>query len=67
MSRQALRATSSNSRSRALICAPVYSRYDGLATQVPIGPEEGLKHESSLHCDELMSLLKASLTHFVGM
>jgi mRNA interferase MazF len=54
------------SRFSTVICGPVHSRYDGLATQVPVGPEEGLKHESSAHCDELMSLLKSSLTHFVG-
>ncbi|MGQ0592385.1 MAG: type II toxin-antitoxin system PemK/MazF family toxin [Gammaproteobacteria bacterium] len=62
VSRQAL----VESRFSTVVCAPVYSRYDGLATQVPIGPEDGMKHESSVHCDELMSLLKTSLTHFVG-
>lgn len=49
-----------------LIAAPVYSRYDGLSTQVSIGADEGLKHESAIHCDELISLPKSSLTHFVG-
>ncbi len=48
------------------ICAPVYSRHDGLSTQVPIGVAEGLKHESSIHCDELVSLPKAMLTRYVG-
>lgn len=42
------------------------SRYDGLRTQVTVGVEEGLKHESSIHCDELASLPKSLLTHFVG-
>lgn len=54
------------SRFSTVICAPIYTAYDGLATQVPIGPGEGLKHESSIHCDELMSLEKARLTNFVG-
>jgi mRNA interferase MazF len=27
---------------------------------------EGLKHESSIHCDELVSLPKAMLTRYVG-
>jgi mRNA interferase MazF len=31
------------------------------------GPEEGLKHESAVHCDELVSLPKSSLTDSVGM
>ena len=49
-----------------MVCAPVYTRRDGLHTQVDVGVDEGLKHESSIHCDELMSLAKGSLTNFVG-
>ena len=56
-----------DSRFSTVICAPIYSAYDGLSTQVPIGIEEGLKHESSIHCDELVSLPKAALTNYVGM
>ena len=48
------------------ICVPVYSAYDGLSTQVKIGPNEGLKHESSIHCDEIVSLRKSALTNYVG-
>lgn len=44
VSRQALIAT----RFSTVICAPVYSSYDGLSTQVPVGIDEGLKHDSSL-------------------
>jgi mRNA interferase MazF len=33
---------------------------------VPVGIDEGLKHESSIHCDELVSLPKSVLTNFVG-
>jgi mRNA interferase MazF len=50
----------------SVICAPVYSRRDGIHTQVDVGTDKGLKHESSIHCDELMSLSRASLTNFVG-
>ena len=49
-----------------VICAPIYSVYQDLATQVPVGVDEGLKHESSVHCDELMSLPKSALTNYVG-
>ena len=49
-----------------MICAPVYSRHDDLETQVVIGITEGLKFPSSLHCDELLSIPKAFLTHYVG-
>ncbi len=55
-----------DSRFSTLICAPVYSRHDGLSTQVRVGPAEGLKKESSIHCDELISLPKSALTHYVG-
>jgi mRNA interferase MazF len=50
----------------SVVCAPVYTRRDGLHTQVDVGVDEGLKHDSSVHCDELMSLSKGSLTNFVG-
>lgn len=55
-----------DSRFSTVICAPIYSSYDGLSTQVRVGIEEGLKHESSIHCDELVSIPKTSLRHFVG-
>jgi mRNA interferase MazF len=54
------------SRFSSVICAPVYSSRDGLSTQVPVGVSEGLKHESSIHCDELVSLQKTLLSHYVG-
>jgi mRNA interferase MazF len=49
-----------------VVCAPVYTQRNGLATEVDIGIESGLKHDSSIHCDALFSLPKASLTDFVG-
>ena len=55
-----------DSRFSTVMCAPVYTAYEGLATQVPVGPDEGLKHNSSIHCDELVSLPKSALTNFVG-
>ena len=62
VSRQAL----IESRFSSVICAPVYSRRDGLATQVDVGIECGLKHDSSIHCDDLVSLPKRMLTDYVG-
>ncbi len=41
-------------RFSSVICAPIYTAYDGLATQRPVGPDEGLKQESSIHCDKLV-------------
>jgi mRNA interferase MazF len=55
------------SRYSSVICAPVYSSIHGLKSQVQIGISEGLKHESAIHCDELVSLPKTVLTDFVGM
>src|SRR5580704_17080782 len=55
-----------DSRFSTVICAPIYSRHDGLSTQVPLGRDHGLKHESSIHCDELVSVSKTVLTRYVG-
>lgn len=55
-----------DSRFSTVVCAPVYTRRDGLATQVDVGLDEGLKHESSIHCDALLSLSKAVLTDHVA-
>jgi len=55
-----------DSRFSTVTCAPVYSVHEGLSTQVSVGVAEGLKHESGVHCDELVSLPKSALTHFVG-
>lgn len=54
------------SRFSTAICAPVYSVHDGLSTQVLVSPDEGLKHENSIHCDELVSLPKGVLTNYIG-
>ena len=54
------------SRFSSVICAPVYTAYHGLASQVAVGVDEGLKHESAIHCDELVSLAKTALTDYIG-
>ena len=63
VSRQALMHTSHST----IICAPVFSSYHGLTTQVAVDIEEGLQHASSIHCDALMSLPKSILTNFIGV
>ncbi|MCJ7809065.1 MAG: type II toxin-antitoxin system PemK/MazF family toxin, partial [Desulfobulbaceae bacterium] len=55
-----------DSRFSTVICAPVYTAYEGLSTQVAVGIDEGLKYDSSSHCDELISLPKSMLTNYVG-
>jgi mRNA interferase MazF len=62
VSRQALIDSSFST----VVCAPVFSQRLGLPTQVPVGAGEGLKHESAILCDGLMSIEKSRLTDFVG-
>jgi mRNA interferase MazF len=49
-----------------VICAPVYSRYGGLPTQIEAGVNEGLKHDSAVYCDGLVSISKSTLTDYIG-
>ena len=49
-----------------VICAPVFTQFHGLPTQVAVGTSEGLKHASAIHCDGLVSLEKSRLTDYVG-
>ena len=49
-----------------VVCAPIFTERHGLPTQVNVGSEEGLKHDSAIHCDGLMSLEKSRLTDYVG-
>ena len=62
VSRQALL----DSKFSTVICAPIYSRGVALATQVAIGIDEGMKHDSWIACDNLASVSKTELTNFVG-
>lgn len=55
-----------DSKYSTVICAPVCTAYDGLATQVSLGVEDGVKHDSSIHCDNLVSLQKSALTNFLA-
>ena len=55
-----------DSRYSTVICAPVFSAFDGLSTQVEVGTDEGLKHPSAIHCDMLVSLAKSELADWVG-
>jgi len=55
-----------DSRFSSVTCAPIYSAYHGLSSQVAVGTAEGLKHDSAIHCDELVSIAKTALTDYVG-
>ena len=55
-----------DSRFSTVICAPIFTDGEGLSTQVSVGPEDGLKHQSWIICDGLVSIPKSALTYFVG-
>ena len=55
-----------DSRFSTVVCAPVFSNGQALSTQVAIGPDEGLKHPSWIMCDNLVSLRKTELSHYVA-
>lgn len=55
-----------DSKLSTVICAPVYAGRHGLSTEVPVGPDDGLRQASSVQCDALVSLPKAVLTQRLG-
>jgi mRNA interferase MazF len=55
-----------DSQYESVVCAPIYSKYLGLDSQVEVGTAEGLKHDSAIHCDGLISIAKHRLTDFLG-
>lgn len=62
VSRQAL----IDSNYSTVICAPLFTPWHELPTQVAVGTAQGLKYDSAIHCDGLVSLEKSRLTDFLG-
>ena len=60
------RQTLIDSKFPKVVCAPVLTEGQGLASQVSIGIDEGMKYESWIHCDDLRSVQKSELTQWVG-
>lgn len=60
------RQTLIDSRFPKVLCAPVMTEGQGLATQLSIGIDEGMKHDCWVHCDDLRSMKKTDLTRYVG-
>jgi mRNA interferase MazF len=60
------RQTLMNSQFPTVVCAPIFSRGHGSSTQVMVGIDEGMKHDSWILCDNLVSVRKVELTRFVG-
>lgn len=60
------RQTLCDSQADKVVCAPVNSNADGRSTELAVGVDEGLKHESVINCDQLLLVPKASLTNYLG-
>jgi mRNA interferase MazF len=56
----------SNDDVTTVVCAPVYREALGLRSEVLLGREDGLPHDSSIRCDFLTLIFKRKLTHFVS-
>src|SRR5262245_25016664 len=54
-----------NSDISTVVCAPVYTEILGIRSEIVIGREDGLPHDSSVRCDFLMLMFKERLTTLV--
>lgn len=50
----------------SVICAPITSRVRGISTEVPLGGEAGLTHESVANFDNVFLLSRARLVRRLG-
>jgi mRNA interferase MazF len=51
---------------RTVIVAPITSAAHGAPSEVQVGVEEGLKHESVINLDQVQTVDQERLRHFVG-
>ena len=56
----------SNDDISTVLCAPIYSEFLGLGTEVAVGTEDGLPRASSIRCDFLTLMFKRRFTMLVG-
>jgi mRNA interferase MazF len=49
-----------------VVCAPVYGEVLGIATEVVLGPPEGVPRRSAVRCDFLMLMFKHKLRTHMG-
>jgi mRNA interferase MazF len=55
-----------DSKANRVLCAPINAARVGLSTEVQVGVDEGLKHDSVINCDQITRLEKSMLTDYVG-
>ena len=46
--------------------APITSTIRGLSTEVPVGPRNGLNHDSAISCDNIQTIPKLQLGRLIG-
>jgi mRNA interferase MazF len=51
---------------RTVLVAPITSSVHGAPSEVQIGIEEGLKHDSAVNLDQVQTVNQKNLHHFVG-
>jgi mRNA interferase MazF len=51
---------------RTVLVAPITSAAHGAPSEVQVGTNEGLKHESVVNLDQVQTVDQAKLQHFVG-
>jgi mRNA interferase MazF len=51
---------------RTVLVAPITSTIHGAPSEVQVGIEEGLKHDSAINLDQIQTVDQAKLHHFVG-
>lgn len=56
----------SNDDVATVVCAPIYREAVGLDSEVLIGRDDGLPHDSAVRCDFLTLMFKRKLTTFVS-
>ena len=49
-----------------VMVAPITSTFYGAPSEVPVGPEEGLKHRSAVNLDHVQTVERARLVAYVG-
>ena len=47
--------------------APITSTIRGISTEVPVGPAEGLDHDSAISCDNLTTVAATELGREIGL
>jgi mRNA interferase MazF len=55
-----------DSRANRVLCAPINTSGVGLSTEVQVGVDEGLKHDSVINCDQITRLEKSMLADYIG-